>query len=100
MLKPNNSIKIYAPKKPSFSKKKIIQLSSISFCGSNFNKMNNETNIINSIFDNKAKEENNFDKMKSILYNSIKSFNNYSITDLNKIKKIMFKKLNLLLKRL
>ena len=86
MLKPNNSIKIYAPKKPSFSKKKNIQLSSISFCGSNFNKMNNETNIINSIFDNKAKEENNFDKMKSILYNSIKSFNNYSITDLNKIK--------------
>ena len=88
-----NNHKIYAPKKPPLSKKRSIELSSIPFCYPNPIKNIPKHSVISPInptspiIYKKSHEQNkSFGKQISI-NNSIKTFNETSISDINKIEK-------------
>ena len=87
----NNNQKIYAPKKPSNSKKKSIELSSIPFCCPKSyktrlqNSILSPVNSISPILYKRPSEENYNNSYQNIFFNSIKPFNESLMNDLNKI---------------
>ena len=86
----NNNQKIYEPKKPSTKKKKSIEISSIPFCYPNSNKNKPKVNItspiksITPILYKKPSDENNKNTNRTS-FHSVRSFNELSVNDLNKI---------------
>ena len=91
----NNNHRIYAPKKPTLSKKRSIELSSIPlpfyYPNPEKNQLENKTSIISPInpaspiIYKKSLEPNKSFSKRISIFNSIRRFNETSINDINKI---------------